>query len=188
MKRTILKFGDRIRIFSGIRRVSIEAILPIIILPISFGIAAINFYFLMLICISMPLLLGLAQWHRKMLAPRTKFFFMWTLSSGIYLWCLFEMTVPVMELLPEENFIFITALFGAAICFYKVSNKYSRERKKIPEKKTKKKKYCVSYVGMNIFINSLGKRNESENIELCHDSVTFGIFSHRHDKKHPTIT
>ena len=121
MKRTLSKIGDRIRILSGIRRISIDAILPIIILPISFGVAAINFYFLIAICILMPLMLGLAQWHRKMLAPRTKFFFMWTLSSGIYLWCLFEMTVPVMELLPEENFIFITSMFGAAFCFYKVS-------------------------------------------------------------------
>lgn len=141
MKRTLSKIGDQIRIFSGIRRISIDAILPIIILPVSFGVAAINFYFMILICILMPLLLGLAQWHRKMLAPRTKFFFMWTLSSAIYLWSLFEMTVPVMELLPEENFIFITSMFGAAFCFYKVSNTYPPT---IPKKKYKKKKFYVS--------------------------------------------
>lgn len=123
MRRTWLKFGDRIRIFGCFRRISIDALLPIIILPIGFGIAAVNFYFLIGVCILMPLLLGFVQWHRKMLAPRTKFFFMWTLASGIYLWCLFEITVPVMELLPEENFIFITSMFGAAYCFYKVSNK-----------------------------------------------------------------
>lgn len=142
MKRTLSKIGDRIRILSGIRQFSIDAILPIIILPISFGVAAINFYFLILICILMPLLLGLAQWHRKMLAPRTKFFFMWILSSGIYLWCLFEMTVPVMELLPEENFIFITSMFGAAFCFYKVSNNLTFEEK---QKKNKRKYYDVYF-------------------------------------------
>lgn len=124
MKRALLKIGDRFRILGRIRRISIDAILPIFLLPILFGVAAINFYFLIAICVVMPLLLGFAQWHRKLLLPRTKFFFMWTLSSGIYLWCLFEMTVPVMELLPEENFIFITSMFGAAFCFYKVSNKY----------------------------------------------------------------
>lgn len=48
---------------------------------------------------------------------------MWTLWSGIYLYILFEMTVPLMELLPEENFIFITTMFAAAFCFYKVSFK-----------------------------------------------------------------
>lgn len=135
MKRTWLKIGDRIRIFSRIRRISIDAILPIIILPIAFGIAAINFYFLIVVCILVPLLLGFAQWQRKMLAPRTKFFFMWILASGFYLWCLFEITVPVMELLPEENFIFITSMFGAAYCFYKVSNKYLKGARKINENK-----------------------------------------------------
>lgn len=138
MKRTLLKFGDRIRILGCTRHISIDAILPIIILPISFGVAAINFYFLIGVCILMPLFLGLAQWHRKMLAPRTKFFFMWTLSSGIYLWCLFEITVPVMELLPEENFIFVLSMFGAAICFYKVSNKYMWKREKKIQKQWKK--------------------------------------------------
>lgn len=137
MRRTWLKIGDRIRIFGCIQRISIDAILPIIILPIGLGLAAINFYFLIGICILMPLLLGFVQWHRKMLAPRTKFFFMWTLASGIYLWCLFEITVPVMELLPEENFIFITSMFGAAYCFYKVSNKYLKCTKKISKKKRK---------------------------------------------------
>lgn len=126
MKRTLLKISDRLRILNRIRRISIDAVLPIVILPILFGVAAINFYFLLIICIVMPLLLGFVQWHRKMLSPRTKFFFMWTLASGIYLWCLFEMTVPVMELLPEENFIFIASMFGAAFCFYKVSNKYPK--------------------------------------------------------------
>lgn len=129
MKRTWLK----IRFLNCIRHVSLDAILPIIILPISFGIAAINFYLLIGVCIVMPLLLGFAQWHRKMLAPRTKFFFMWTIASGIYLWCLFEITVPVMELLPEENFIFITSMFGATYCFYKVSNKFIKRKKEESE-------------------------------------------------------
>lgn len=114
MNRTLWKIGLS-------RRILIDAVLPIVILPIFFGVAAISFYFLIGICILMPLLLGFAQWHRSILAPRTKFFFMWIISSGIYLWILFEMTVPVMELLPEENFIFITSMFGAAFCFYKVS-------------------------------------------------------------------
>lgn len=91
MKRTLLKIGAS-------RRILIDAILPIIILPILFGIAAISFYFLIAICIFMPLLLGFAQWHRNILAPRTKFFFIWIISSGIYLWILFEMTVPGEQL------------------------------------------------------------------------------------------
>lgn len=121
MGKLYIKIRDRIRMLGGVRQISIDAILPIVLLPITFCIAAINFYFMIIICIVLPLFLGYAQWLRKSFAPRTKFFFMWTLWSGIYLWLIFEMTVPLMELLPEENFIFITTLFAAAICFYKVS-------------------------------------------------------------------
>lgn len=131
----VLAILNRIRFVGGIRKISIDAILPIVLLPIMFSIAAINFYLLITICIVMPLFLGYAQWLRKSFAPNTKFFFMWTLWSGIYLWILFEMTVPLMELLPEENFIFITTLFGAAFCFYKVNLKryvisYTQQQKK----------------------------------------------------------
>lgn len=121
MQKILRQLQDRVRMFGGVRQISIDAVLPIVLLPLMFGVAAINFYFLIMICIVMPLFLGYAQWLRKSFAPRTKFFFMWTLWSGLYLWALFELTVPLMELLPEENFIFITTLFSAAFCFYKVS-------------------------------------------------------------------
>lgn len=121
MRKLIIRIKDRIRMLGGVRKISIDAILPIILLPLMFCIAAINFYFMITICIVMPLFLGYAQWLRESFAPKTKFFFMWTVWSGICLWTLFEMTVPLMELLPEENFIFITTMFAAAICFYKVS-------------------------------------------------------------------
>lgn len=119
----LISFRDRIRLFGGVKQISIDAILPIFLLPIMFGVAAINIYCTIVICIVMPLFLGYAQWLRKSFAPRTKFFFMWTLWSAIYLWLMFEMTVPLLELLPEENFIFITCMFGAFFCFYKVSLK-----------------------------------------------------------------
>lgn len=121
MRNIKLKIREQIRSLGGVKQISIDAILPIVVLPVMLAAAAINFYCMIAVCIAMPVFLGYAQWHRKSFAPRTKFFFMWTLCSGIYLWCLFELTVPIMELLPEENFIFITALFAAGICFFKVS-------------------------------------------------------------------
>lgn len=124
MKRIFTKLNDRLRLFGGVRQLSTDAILPIIILPAMICLAAINFYFMIGICIVMPLFLGYAQWLRKTHAPRTKFFFMWTFWSGIYLYVIFEITVPLMELLPEENFIFISTMFGAAFCFYKVSENF----------------------------------------------------------------
>lgn len=121
MRTFLIRIRERVRMLGGVKQISIDAVLPIVLLPIMFSIAAINFYFMITICIVMPLLLGYAQWLRKSFSPRTKFFFMWSFWSGIYLWILFEVTVPLMELLPEENFIFITTLFAAAFCFYKVS-------------------------------------------------------------------
>lgn len=115
-----LKVGDRLRLLGRVRQISIDAVLPIILLPLMFGIAAINFYFMIGMCIAIPLMLGYAQWLQKSFAPQTKFFFMWSVWSGIYLYILFEFTVPLMELLPEENFIFITTMFAAGFCFYKV--------------------------------------------------------------------
>lgn len=121
MGNCFMKFGNRIRMLGGIRQTSIDTILPIVLLPLMFCIAAINFYFMLIICIVMPSLLGYAQWLRKTCAQRSKFFFMWSIWSGIYLWILFEITVPLTEISFEENFIFITTLFATAICFYKVS-------------------------------------------------------------------
>lgn len=117
----LITFRNRFRLLAGIKQISIDAILPIFLLPMLFGIAAINFYWMLVVCIVMPLLLGYAQWLRKSFEPKTKFFFMWSMWSAIYLWLLFEMTVPLLELLPEENFIFITTMFAAIFCFYKVS-------------------------------------------------------------------
>lgn len=116
----LISFRNRLRLLAGFKQISIDAILPIILLPIFFGIAAMNFFSMIVVCIVMPLFLGYAQWLRKSFAPKTKFFLMWSMWSAIYLWILFENFVPLLELLPEENFIFITTMFGAIFCFYKV--------------------------------------------------------------------
>lgn len=51
---------------------------------------------------------------------RTKFFFLWSFWSVAYLWILFESTVPLMELLPEENAALVLMISLAIFCFYKV--------------------------------------------------------------------
>lgn len=116
----IISFRDPFRLLGRVKRLSIDAILPIILLPLMLGVAAISFYSMILICVLMPLFLGYAQWLRKSYAPKTKFFFMWSMWSVIYLWILFQVTVPLFELLPEENLIFISTMFSAILCFYKV--------------------------------------------------------------------
>lgn len=104
----------------GAKQISMEAILPMVLLPAMLCIAAINVYWTIIVCVAIPLLLGYAQYVRRHHLPRTKFFFMWAFWSIVYLWILFEMTVPLTELLPEENFIFIATMFGSVFGFYKV--------------------------------------------------------------------
>lgn len=116
----LISFRNQYRMLAGVKQISFDAILPIILLPTFIGIAAISFFSMIVVCIVMPLFLGYAQWLRKSFAPRSKFFLIWSICSAIYLWILFEATVPLLELLPEENFIFITTMFGAILCFYKV--------------------------------------------------------------------
>lgn len=104
----------------GAKQISLEAILPMVLLPAMLCIAAVNFYWTIVVCLAIPLLLGYAQYVRRNYLPRTKFFFMWAFWSIVYLGILFEMTVPLTELMPEENFVFIVTMFGSVICFYKV--------------------------------------------------------------------
>lgn len=116
----LITFRNRFRLLAGIKQISFDAVLPIILLPIFIGIAALNFFSMIVMCIVMPMFLGYAHWIRKSFAPKTKFFFSFAIFSALYLWVLFEATVPLLELLPEENFIFITTMFAAILCFYKV--------------------------------------------------------------------
>lgn len=46
---------------------------------------------------------------------------MWAFWSVVYLWLLFELTIPLLELLPEENLALIVLITASLVCFYKVS-------------------------------------------------------------------
>lgn len=104
----------------GAKQISLDAVVPMVLLPVLLCIAAINIFWTIFVCVTIPLLLGYGQYVRRNYMPRTKFFVMWAFWSIVYLWVLFEMTVPLTELLPEENFIFIATMFGAVLGFYKV--------------------------------------------------------------------
>lgn len=45
---------------------------------------------------------------------------MWNIGSVLMLWLLFESTVPLLEVLPEENFLLIALLTMSVSCFYAV--------------------------------------------------------------------
>lgn len=118
-----------------------EAIIPMILLPLSLFLAALNVYCCIVICLAIPLCLGYCYYHLRSIFPRlvslyilelkllanvllphcrTKFFFSWSFWSVVYLCILFEATVPLMEILPEENAVLVSLIVVAIFCFYKV--------------------------------------------------------------------
>lgn len=52
-----------------------------------------------------------------------KFFLSWNMWSVLFLWMLFESTVPLLEVLPEENFAMIVLMSVSVLCFYKVKER-----------------------------------------------------------------
>lgn len=136
----LLTFQDRLRVpwRGGAKQVSLEAIVPILLLPLTMCVAAINMYCSIIVCMALPLFLGYAYYYLKKNSPRfvsshiycipyfivfhcrSKFFFLWALWSVVYLWIMFESTVPLMELLPEENIVFTILIALTVFCFYKV--------------------------------------------------------------------
>lgn len=123
IRKMLLTFQDRVHLFRGVigtKQFSLEALLPVVLLPLALGVAAINIYCSIVVCIAAPLFLGYTYHSRRSIAPRTKFFFLWAFWSIVYLWIIFEATVPLLELLPEENFIFVTCAFVSIFFLYKV--------------------------------------------------------------------
>lgn len=105
----------------GSLKLSAESILAFIMLPLLLCTAAINNTCLLVVAITLPLLLLAAHYFSKTRLPQTRFFFSWALCSIVALWAIFEITVPLLELMPEENFIFRVCIFGSIFCFYRVS-------------------------------------------------------------------
>lgn len=110
----MLSFQDRLHL-------NRHFIFPMVLLPSLLCTAAISFTCMLIVVVLIPVILALTHWYCKSHAPHTRFFFAWALTSITCLWAIFEITVPLLELLPEENLIFRLCLFGSIACFYWVS-------------------------------------------------------------------
>ncbi|XP_055837323.1 palmitoyltransferase ZDHHC23-B [Episyrphus balteatus] len=121
----LLTFQDRLRVpwQGGAKQISLDAIVPMLVIPLVIGIAAINSETALIMCIATTLLLGYCYYYLRRTVPRTRFFVMWTFWSVFYLIILFEFTVPMMELLPEENFFLVLLASVTMFCFYRVKTR-----------------------------------------------------------------
>ncbi|XP_059610610.1 palmitoyltransferase ZDHHC23-B-like [Phlebotomus argentipes] len=117
----LLTLQDRIRApwFGGAKRVATVDVIPILVLPAMLYTAAISLYCSVVIFLAMAAFLFYMYFHLRRTAPRSKFFFLWTIWSILFLWILFESTVPMLELLPEENVAFLLLLSISLFFLYK---------------------------------------------------------------------
>lgn len=112
---------DRLRIpwRGGAKQIAIDSLLPILILPSIFLIAAQSLWWTIF---SFSLVTFFLLYIFKFLIstiPRTKFFFSWTIISIILLYIIFEFVViPLLEILLHEN-IGLSCLISAFLyCLY----------------------------------------------------------------------
>lgn len=102
------------------RRAKIECLSPIILILLLNLIASFNIESCIIIFLLLPVALSSIYIYCAKKCGRTNFFFAFGISSGCYLLILFEFFVPLLELLPQENFIFILLISLALFFFIRV--------------------------------------------------------------------
>ncbi|XP_058058469.1 palmitoyltransferase ZDHHC23-B isoform X2 [Anopheles bellator] len=121
----LLTFQDRLRIpwRGGAKQITLDNVLPIVVLISLQLLAAINFYCSLFVFALMPLLLLYLKRFLGKILPKSKFFILWFFWSGVYLITLFEFTVPLLEILPQENVAFVVLMNLSFVCLYKAKQR-----------------------------------------------------------------
>ena len=104
----------------GAKKVSIDAMIPLIAIPALAVAAAQAIYLTVLVFLLTPVLVYHLHHNFLRFLSRSKFFLMWTITSVVLLGLIFELSVvPLLEILPEENFVFVLSVIGGMYCGYK---------------------------------------------------------------------
>uniref|UniRef100_A0A182QSS4 Palmitoyltransferase n=1 Tax=Anopheles farauti TaxID=69004 RepID=A0A182QSS4_9DIPT len=121
----LLTFQDRLRIpwRGGAKQITLDNVLTLVLLIGLQLLAAVNFYCCLFVFLLLPLLLLYMKRLLGKILPKSKFFTLWFFSSGIYLIALFELTVPLLEILPQENVAFVILMSLSFLCLYKAKQR-----------------------------------------------------------------
>lgn len=116
-----LKKLDRLKMqLKQFLHIKIDSVLPILIIVAVNLIGFLNVECCIIVFLVLPVAVSSYYIYCAKKSARTNFFCVFAIASGIYLLGLFEFFVPLLELLPQENFVFISLSFIAVSCFYKV--------------------------------------------------------------------
>ncbi|KAL5279206.1 ZDHHC23 family protein [Megaselia abdita] len=123
----LLTFPDRLRIpwIGGAKQISLDDFAPAVIVPFVIFTASINFYTAIILGLATPAFLGYTYYLLKRLKPKSKFFYMWTFWSATYMIVIFEYSVPMFELLPEEKYILVFNVILAIVFIVRTKQKAS---------------------------------------------------------------
>lgn len=112
---------DRLRIpwRGGAKQVAFDTILPVIILPIMFLLSAISLWWTIFSFTAVTvILISIFRFFIKTI-PRTKFFIVWTITSIIILYIIFEfIVIPFLLIMLEENICLTIFIALFLLCFY----------------------------------------------------------------------
>lgn len=108
---------------SGTKQISIDATIPLIALPVLTLIAAQTIYLTIIVFVVTPIVIYHLHHNFLRFLPRTKFFLMWTITSVFMLMLVFELcVVPLLEILFEENCVFMAGVVGGIFCGFKTKS------------------------------------------------------------------
>lgn len=113
---------------NGAKQVSLDALIPIFAVPLLSFIASQTFYMTLIVFITCPIVVYHLHHNFLRFLPRSKFFFTWTITSVLMLMFVFEFcVVPLLEILPEENLVFIACVVSGVFCGYKTRANTDKE-------------------------------------------------------------
>ncbi|KAG5308864.1 ZDH23 Palmitoyltransferase, partial [Acromyrmex insinuator] len=105
---------------AGAKQISVDAMLPLVVVPILAMIAAQAFLCTVAVFVVTPVFIYYLHHNFLRFLLRTKFFLMWTITSVLMMMLVFEISVvPLLEILPEENLVFMVCVVGGMWCGYK---------------------------------------------------------------------
>lgn len=105
---------------AGAKQISVDAMLPLLVVPTLAVIAAQTVFCTVVVFAATPILVYYLYHNFLRFLLRTKFFLMWTITSVLMLMLVFEISVvPLLEILPEENLLFMVCVVGGIWCGYR---------------------------------------------------------------------
>lgn len=123
----VANIQDRLRIpwRGGARRISLDSAIPLIFFPTTLYFAARGFWHTVFLFLLVTLFLYLTHRTVRKYRVATKFFYVWTLTSALLVFLIFQiLVVPMLDINGNENVMISLTMVGTAACFY-ITKKYA---------------------------------------------------------------